>query len=77
MKKVEGGGRTAAPVFKKFMESYMKQYPTLRRAFTQPDGVYKGNYQGSEEFYTDDSPLPQNTPNNDILQQQEDNGLMF
>ena len=77
MKKVEGGGRTAAPVFKKFMESYMKQYPTLRRAFTQPDGVYKGNYQGSEEFYTDDSPLPQSTPNNDILQQQEDNGLMF
>ena len=77
MKKVEGGGRTAAPVFKKFMESYIKQYPTLRRAFTQPDGVYKGNYQGSEEFYTDDSPLPQNTPNNDILQQQEDNGLMF
>ena len=77
MKKVEGGGRTAAPVFKKFMEGYMKQYPTLRRAFTQPDGVYKGNYQGSEEFYTDDSPLPQNTPNNDILQQQEDNGLMF
>ena len=77
MKKVEGGGRTAAPVFKKFMEGYIKQYPTLRRAFTQPDGVYKGNYQGSEEFYTDDSPLPQNTPNNDILQQQEDNGLMF
>lgn len=77
MKKVEGGGRTAAPVFKKFMEGYMKQYPTLRRAFTQPDGVYKGNYQGSEEFYTDDSPLSQNTPNNDILQQQEDNGLMF
>ena len=77
MKKVEGGGRTAAPVFKKFMEGYIKLYPTLRRAFEQPDGVYKGYYGGSDEYYTNDSPLPQNMPANDIIQDQENDGLLF
>ena len=77
MKKVEGGGRTAAPVFKKFMEGYIKLYPTLRRAFEQPDGVYKGYYNGADEYYTNDSPLPQNTPTNDIIQDQENDGLLF
>ena len=77
MKKIEGGGRTAAPVFKKFMEGYIKLYPTLRRAFEQPDGVYKGYYGGSDEYYTNDSPLPQNIPANDIIQDQENDGLLF
>ncbi|MBR8462098.1 PBP1A family penicillin-binding protein [Campylobacter sp. faydin G-105] len=77
MKKVEGGGRTAAPVFKRFLENYMKQYPTSRKAFEQPDGVYKGNYNGSIELYTNDSPLPQTVPRNEIIQQQENDGLMF
>ena len=77
MKKVEGGGRTAAPVFKKFMEGYIKLYPTLRRAFEQPDGVYRGYFNGADEYYTNDSPLPQNTPTNDIIQDQENDGLLF
>ncbi|MBF0917651.1 MAG: penicillin-binding protein, partial [Campylobacter sp.] len=77
MKKGEGGSRTAAPVFKKFMEGYIKLYPTLRRAFEQPDGVYKGYYNGADEYYTNDSPLPQNTPTNDIIQDQENDGLLF
>ncbi|MGG7072941.1 PBP1A family penicillin-binding protein [Campylobacter sp. 9BO] len=58
MKKVEGGGRTAAPVFKHFMQLYAKQYPNLRRNFIQPDGVFKANFEGKDEFYTNDSPLP-------------------
>ena len=77
MKKIEGGGRTAAPVFKKFMEEYIKQYPTLRRVFEQPEGVYKGYYDGGDEFYTNDSPLPQMTPLNEIIQDQENEGLIF
>ena len=59
------------------MEGYIKLYPTLRRAFEQPDGVYKGYYGGSDEYYTNDSPLPQNTPANDIIQDQENDGLLF
>lgn len=77
MKKIEGGGRTAAPVFKKFMETYIKQYPTVRRVFEQPEGVYKGIYNGVDELYTNDSPLPEIIPANEIIQEQENNGLMF
>ncbi|MCR4941529.1 MAG: PBP1A family penicillin-binding protein [Campylobacter sp.] len=77
MKKVEGGGRTAAPVFKKFMQSYMKIYPSLRRNFIQPEGVFKGKFDGVDEFYTKDSPLPQQSPMQDILKEQDDGGLIF
>lgn len=77
MKKIEGGGRTAAPVFRRFMENYAKEYPNLKRAFVQPDGVYKARFEGIDEFYTNDSPLPQNSPLNDIVREQDDGGLIF
>lgn len=77
MKKVEGGGRTAAPVFKRFMQSYMKQYPNLRRTFVQPDGVYRARYNGSDEFYTDQSPLPKENTEHSIMHELDDSGLIF
>ncbi|QCD45468.1 penicillin-binding protein 1A [Campylobacter mucosalis] len=77
MKKLEGGGRTAAPVFKKFMESYMKQYPNLRRNFIQPEGVYKAKFNGIDEFYTNESPLPKSSSTQDILREEDEGGLIF
>ncbi|WP_169776975.1 transglycosylase domain-containing protein [Campylobacter mucosalis] len=77
MKKLEGGGRTAAPVFKKFMESYMKQYPNLRRNFIQPEGVYKAKFNGADEFYTNESPLPKSSSTQDILKEEDEGGLIF
>ncbi|QKF63384.1 transglycosylase domain-containing protein [Campylobacter mucosalis] len=77
MKKLEGGGRTAAPVFKKFMESYMKQYPNLRRNFIQPEGVYKAKFNGIDEFYTNESPLPKSSSTQDILKEEDEGGLIF
>lgn len=58
MKKTEGGARTAAPVFKKFIEDYLKLYPDTKRTFTVPPGVYTRYYQGQEEYFTATSPLP-------------------
>ncbi|WP_169763761.1 transglycosylase domain-containing protein [Campylobacter mucosalis] len=77
MKKLEGGGRTAAPVFKKFMESYMRQYPNLRRNFIQPEGVYKAKFNGIDEFYTNESPLPKSSSTQDILKEEDEGGLIF
>ena len=58
MRKVEGGGRTAAPVFAKFLDAYLKEYPQTKRNFTVPDGVFSRQYNGKEEYYTKISPLP-------------------
>lgn len=59
MRSTEGGARSAAPVFRKFMQDYIKLYPDTKRTFTVPPGVYSRYYQGKEEFYTLTSPLPQ------------------
>lgn len=61
MRSTEGGARSAAPVFKKFIQDYIKIYPDTKRTFTVPPGVYTRYYQGKEEFYTLTSPLPQKT----------------
>ena len=58
MRKVEGGGRTAAPVFARFLANYLKEYPQTKRNFTVPDGVFSSSYNGKEEYYTKISPLP-------------------
>lgn len=59
MKKTEGGARTSAPVFREFLTKYVRKFPQTRRYFRIPDGVSKGNYNGSNEFYTPKSPFPQ------------------
>lgn len=58
MRNVEVGGRSSAPVFKKFMESYLASFPDTKRVFDAPEGVYHRIYKGEEELYTRTSPLP-------------------
>ena len=62
MRSVEQGGRTAAPVFAKFLESYIQEYPQTKRTFSVPSGVYTRNYAGKSEYYTRTSPLPNEEP---------------
>ncbi|WP_407643643.1 transglycosylase domain-containing protein [Campylobacter portucalensis] len=58
MRDVEVGGRSSAPVFQKFMQSYLELYPQTKRRFTKPKGVYHKIYRGKDEIYTKTSPLP-------------------
>ncbi|PSM52086.1 transglycosylase domain-containing protein [Campylobacter blaseri] len=58
MRNVEVGGRTAAPVFKKLVEDYIKEFPETKRVFSVPKGVYSKIYKGKDELYTTTSPLP-------------------
>lgn len=76
MKYYEGGARTAAPVFRYFMQKYLAAHPNIKRTFDIPKGVSKRIIDGKTWFYTDKSPLPK-ASRNDILKQQEEDGLMF
>lgn len=58
LRSVEQGGRTAAPIFARFLQNYLKEYPLTRREFKVPSGVFTGNYRGKSEYFTDISPLP-------------------
>lgn len=79
MRKVETGGRTAAPVFADFMKKYIEHFPNLRREFRRPDGVYVGRYGGKEVLYTDISRLPsqQKSLSDEIEQEQNEDGMIF
>ncbi|ANE35756.1 penicillin-binding protein 1A [Campylobacter iguaniorum] len=75
MRKVEGGGRTAAPVFREFITNYVKEFPNTKRKFEAPSGVYHKLYEGSDAIYTDISPLPTQKLNS--ITTQESEGLIF
>ncbi|HEC1791519.1 TPA: penicillin-binding protein, partial [Campylobacter lari] len=62
MKQIEGGARTAAPVFKEFLTKYLELYPDSARKFIIPKGVYQGIYEKQREYYTNTSPFPKNNP---------------
>lgn len=72
MKQIEGGARTAAPVFKEFISKYLELYPDSTRKFRIPQGIYKGIFEKKEEYYTKDSPFPKQ--NSTLL---EDSGIIF
>ncbi|WP_039667742.1 PBP1A family penicillin-binding protein [Campylobacter sp. RM16704] len=71
MKQIEGGARTAAPVFKEFLTKYLELYPDSARKFNIPKGVYQGFFEKQKEYYTNTSPFPKNNPifseNNEII----------
>ena len=67
MRSVEQGGRTAAPVFAKFMQSYIEEYPQTQRNFKAPSGIYTRKYEGRDEYYTRTSPLPSESSDDDKL----------
>lgn len=72
MRKIEGGGLTAAPVFAAFGREYFKIYPDAKKEFDVPSGVE------SDEgvLHTNISRLPSNKTDN-ALQTQEEEGLIF
>lgn len=69
MKQIEGGARTAAPVFKEFLTKYLELYPDSARKFSIPKGVHQGFFEKKREYYTNTSPFPKNNP---ILSEQNE-----
>lgn len=71
MRQIEGGARTAAPVFKDFLTKYLELYPDSARKFRIPNGVYQGFFERNKEYYTNTSPFPRQNPvlseNNEII----------
>lgn len=72
MRKIEGGGLTAAPVFAAFAREYFVIYPDAKKEFDVPKGVE--NSDGV--LHTNISRLPSNKTDN-ALQTQEEEGLIF
>jgi len=52
------GGAIAAPAFSFYYKKLLKFYPDTKRTFDIPQGVFKGEYEGRSELYTQNSPLP-------------------
>jgi penicillin-binding protein 1A len=69
IKKGATGGKVAAPAFAKFYQKLLKINPNIERKFKIPNGVFVGEIDGHEEYYTSISPLPQNDPNADIFEE--------
>lgn len=72
MRKIEGGGLTAAPVFATFGREYFKIYPDAKKEFDVPSGVESDD----GVLHTNISRLPSNKTDN-ALQTQEEEGLIF
>jgi penicillin-binding protein 1A len=52
------GGAIAAPAFAYYYKHLLKLYPDTKRTFDIPQGVFRGDYDGRSELYTEISPLP-------------------
>ncbi len=52
------GGALAAPAFAFYYEKLLELYPETKRTFDIPEGVFRGEYEGKSELYTENSPLP-------------------
>lgn len=64
MRRSETGGRAAAPVFRYFYQDLMRIYPTTKRYFDRPGGVYtapKEEDENATENFTDVSQTPDPT----------------
>lgn len=64
MRHSETGGRAAGQVFRYYMEDLFRIYPTTKRYFDRPNGVYTGNVatdSNSTEEFSDTSVAPDAT----------------
>ncbi len=59
MRKSETGGTTAGPAFANFYKKYLEIHPEIQRKFIKPENVKVSIINGSKEYYTDKSPLPE------------------
>ncbi|MBE0492143.1 MAG: PBP1A family penicillin-binding protein [Sulfurospirillum sp.] len=73
MQKYETGGRVAGPAFNYFVTQYLKKYPQTKRTFDKPEGVFSKIYNGSNEYFTKDSPLPRASASSE----NQESGLIF
>jgi penicillin-binding protein 1A len=55
------GGAMAAPAFAYYYKELIKLYPDTKRIFDIPKGVFRAEYNGKSELYTEHSPLPKIT----------------
>ena len=51
------GGAIAAPAFAYYYEKLLELYPDTKRSFDIPQGVFRGEYEGRSELYTELSPF--------------------
>jgi len=65
------GGALAAPAFAYYFTKLLEIDPALKRTFDIPEGVYRGEYKGRSELYTETSPLPEERHRN---AEKEENG---
>ena len=61
MRKSETGGRAAGQVFRYYMEDLFRIYPTTKRYFDVPAGVYKSSDGNTTQESTDTSIVPDDT----------------
>ena len=52
------GGAIAAPAFAYYYKKLLELYPETKRSFDIPQGVFRGEYEGKSELYTEISPFP-------------------
>jgi penicillin-binding protein 1A len=52
------GGAIAAPAFSFYFKKLLKLYPDTKRTFDIPQDVFRGEYEGKSELYTQISPFP-------------------
>jgi len=52
------GGATAAPAFAYYYKKLLELYPETKRSFDIPQGVFRSEYEGKSELYTEISPFP-------------------
>ncbi len=72
--KHDTGGVAAAPVFKEFLTSYIKTFPQTTRVFKVPRGVSSRQFGKHKEYFTNTSPLPQQSQEQSL---QNANQLLF
>lgn len=70
------GGATAAPAFAYYYKKLLALYPETKRTFDIPQGVFKGEYEGKSELYTQNSPLPDSHKKAADTEDTADNTLM-
>ena len=59
MRRSETGGIISAPAFANFYKKYLELHPEIPRNFTIPNNIYTSNINGTTEYFTDKSPLPE------------------
>jgi penicillin-binding protein 1A len=69
------GGAISAPAFAYYYKELIKLYPQTKRKFDIPDGVFIGEEDGQNEYYTTISPLPSRDSHHINFENNEDDDI--